>query len=94
MRERVYHQLSCLNPERSRKMGQFPYSAQLEANKKYCWCTCELTSTEPFCDGTHKTSESGKRSLHFEVAEAQEALLCGCKLTKNPPYCDGSHNCE
>lgn len=70
-------------------MGNSPYPVDLEADKKYFWCTCGLSALDPFCDGTHKGS--GKKSLHFDVTESQVALLCGCKQTKTPPYCDGTH---
>jgi CDGSH-type Zn-finger protein len=72
-------------------MEHNPIEATLEANRKYCWCTCGLSMKEPFCDGTHKTADTDKRSLHFYVDEPKKAWLCTCKQTKNPPYCDGSH---
>ena len=25
--------------------------------KKYAWCACGLSATQPFCDGSHKGSE-------------------------------------
>jgi CDGSH-type Zn-finger protein len=72
------------------KMTNSPYEVDLEAEKKYFWCTCGLSKNQPFCDGAHKGS--GLKSLHFDVPASQKVFLCGCKKTKNPPYCDGSHN--
>jgi CDGSH-type Zn-finger protein len=72
------------------KVRKSPYQADLSPEKKYFWCSCGLSQTQPFCDGAHKGS--GKKSLPFEVAVPQTAWLCGCKMTKNPPYCDGTHH--
>ncbi len=73
-------------------MTSTPIEVNLEADKKYCWCTCGLSAKEPFCDGAHKTAATDKRSLHFYVDAPTKALLCVCKKTQTPPYCDGSHN--
>lgn len=71
-------------------MQKTPYEVDLEANKKYFWCTCGLSKKQPFCDGAHKGTEL--KSLHFTPETSEKAFLCTCKKTKNPPYCDGSHN--
>ena len=31
-----------------------PEKVKLEIEKKYYWCTCGLSTKQPFCDGTHK----------------------------------------
>lgn len=55
------------------------------------WCTCGLSKTQPWCDGTHKGT--GFRSLKWTVPSTQAVYsVCQCKHTKNPPYCDGTHN--
>lgn len=69
-----------------------PFEVELEAEKKYYWCTCGKSGKDPFCDGTHKENPDGKKSLHFDVPAKKKVWLCGCKQTKTPPYCDGSHN--
>ncbi len=66
-----------------------PIAVNLEADKKYHWCSCGRSSNQPFCDGSHQGTEFNPQS--FKVEESQEAYLCQCKRTKNPPYCDGSH---
>ncbi len=66
-----------------------PYEVSVEP-KTYAWCTCGLSSKQPFCDASHKGTDF--RSLKFEITEPQTVFLCGCKQTKTPPYCDGSHH--
>ncbi len=67
-----------------------PEKVKLEIEKKYYWCTCGLSTKQPFCDGTHK-AKGEFRPMHFDVSEQKEYFLCNCKKTKNPPFCDGSH---
>ena len=53
------------------------------------WCSCGLSSHQPFCDGSHKGSAFQPVKL---LAEKSETLwLCGCKRTAAAPRCDGSH---
>ncbi len=68
-----------------------PYIEELEEGQLYSWCTCGLSQTQPFCDGSHKGITEMK-SLKFVPEKSGTVFLCGCKQTKNPPYCDGSHN--
>lgn len=67
-----------------------PEAVDLEQGKKYAWCTCGRSESQPFCDGKHKGSEF-KPQL-FTAEGSHRAYLCACKQTKNGPYCDGSHN--
>jgi CDGSH-type Zn-finger protein len=66
-----------------------PIAVQVEAGKTYAWCRCGLASKQPFCDGSHKTTDL--RPLVWQATESKEVWLCQCKKTKNPPYCDGTH---
>lgn len=68
-----------------------PCPVQLEEGKTYFWCTCGLSAKQPFCDGQHKNSDSGLKSMPFTCEKSEERWLCTCKKTKTPPYCDGSH---
>ncbi|MFC4634149.1 CDGSH iron-sulfur domain-containing protein [Dokdonia ponticola] len=77
--------------DNKKRGGDAPIACDVEAGKKYSWCTCGHSENQPFCDGSHKAAESTP-SLRFEATETKTAYLCTCKLTKNPPYCDGSHN--
>jgi len=66
-----------------------PAVLELEKGKTYAWCSCSLSKNQPFCDGSHKTTE--KRPVVFENQEIATKALCMCKKTGNSPYCDGSH---
>lgn len=66
-----------------------PAKANLERGKKYFWCACGRSASQPFCDGSHRGT--GINPLPVSVDEDTEAFLCRCKSTGNPPYCDGSH---
>jgi CDGSH-type Zn-finger protein len=67
-----------------------PYKVAVEAGKKYFWCSCGLSKTQPFCDSSHKGT--GLKSVMFEATESTIIKFCGCKHSKNGVFCDGAHN--
>jgi len=62
---------------------------ELEEGKKYAWCTCGLSESQPFCNGLHKGS--GMSPIVFTAEKTETKYFCACKQTKNAPFCDGSH---
>lgn len=66
-----------------------PYKVTLEKGKKYAWCACGRSASQPFCDGSHKVTTL--RPVVFTAEETEEVYLCGCKATGNRPRCDGTH---
>lgn len=66
-----------------------PAAVELEAGKKYYWCTCGDSSKQPFCDGSHKGTDFSPQM--FEATESKTAYLCQCKNSVNAPFCDGAH---
>jgi CDGSH-type Zn-finger protein len=66
-----------------------PYPVEVEAGKSYYWCSCGQSANQPFCDGSHKTTEF--TPVKFEATETKTVYFCGCKHTANPGFCDGSH---
>ena len=67
-----------------------PYQVAVEAGKKYAWCACGKSKSQPFCDSSHKGS--GYVPIIFTAKETGDAWLCGCKHTKSGAFCDGTHN--
>jgi len=67
-----------------------PCLVSLEAGKKYAWCTCKHSKTQPFCDGAHKGTDM--KPMVFKADKDEDVLLCACKATASGPYCDGAHN--
>lgn len=56
------------------------------------WCTCGLSKTQPYCDGSHQSTD--KKPLVEIIKEPTDKYICVCGKTKNTPFCDGSHNSE
>ena len=69
--------------------GKQPVVVELEAGKKYAWCTCGESSKQPFCDGAH--SGTSFKPHVFTAEKSGPAHLCMCKHTANVPLCDGAH---
>ena len=66
-----------------------PFGVEVEEGKAYFWCACGLSTSQPFCDGSHQGSEFVPQA--FVCAESKDYYLCQCKKSANKPYCDGSH---
>jgi len=66
-----------------------PMKVSLEKGESKYWCACGLSNGQPYCDGSHKTTDITPKV--FEAKETGDAYLCMCKQTKTPPYCDGTH---
>ena len=67
-----------------------PFLVSVEQGKRYFWCACGRSKTQPFCDGSHAGTEL--KPVSFTAEKTTDVLLCGCKHTKVGPYCDGAHN--
>ncbi|WP_284380743.1 CDGSH iron-sulfur domain-containing protein [Litoribrevibacter albus] len=72
------------------RASDVPFGVEVEAGKRYFWCACGRSQTQPFCDGSHKGTEFVP--VKYEADETTLVFFCGCKSTNNPPLCDGSHN--
>ena len=69
--------------------ARHPVAVDLEKDQEYYWCTCGLSENQPFCDGSHSSTDFKPQT--FSPDEDGEAWLCQCKHSQNAPYCDGSH---
>jgi CDGSH-type Zn-finger protein len=67
-----------------------PFPVTVEAGRKYVWCACGRSASQPFCDGSHKST--GIVPVVFRADETDTLWFCGCKQTRQPPFCDGSHS--
>lgn len=66
-----------------------PFMEHVEPGKKYFWCACGLSKSQPFCDGSH--AGTGISPVLYKAEESKKMAFCGCKHTKNAPFCDGTH---
>ncbi|XP_059155393.1 uncharacterized protein LOC131940679 [Physella acuta] len=95
-----YHP-DMLSPEpvKGKVFERMPLRVDLEAGKKYMFCTCGYSKTQPFCDSSHKAPNFMStrphhiryRPMPFQVEETKEYWLCMCKQSNKRPFCDGSH---
>lgn len=68
--------------------GRGPLALKVERGTHW-WCSCGLSSHQPFCDGSHKGS--GFQPVKFVADEERTVRWCMCKHSSTPPFCDGSH---
>jgi CDGSH-type Zn-finger protein len=74
--------------EEPRVFDRKPQVMQLEAGD-WWWCACGLSSTQPFCDGSHKGTGLGP--VKITLTESKTVALCNCKHSGDKPFCDGTH---
>jgi len=65
-----------------------PYVIE-ESARRIAWCQCGLSTNQPYCDGSHKTTDI--RPIIVDLAENKRVAWCGCKHSGKKPYCDGAH---
>jgi CDGSH-type Zn-finger protein len=73
-----------------KRAGDIPLAIEVEAGKRYAWCTCGLSTKQPLCDGKHKPTDMRPQIYIAEKSETK--YFCCCKETNGAPFCDGSHN--
>ena len=40
--------------KKGKRAGESPIGINVIEGKSYFWCTCGISSKQPFCDGSHK----------------------------------------
>ncbi len=63
---------------------------EVKGGKRYWWCRCGRSRTQPFCDGSHVGTEF--LPIEFVADQDAEVIFCGCKHSANAPFCDGTHS--
>ena len=86
--EAIYH-YSVKIMEEPKIAAKEPIAVEVEAGKKYFFCSCGQSANQPFCDGSH--SKTNLNNIAFTAEKTGKVYLCGCKQTSNQPFCDGSH---
>lgn len=80
---------------RAKVANRGPYGVRVQAGKTYFYCTCGLSKTQPFCDGSHVTFNATHGTsfepIRFVAEQARTVWFCGCKQSKTMPLCDGTH---
>jgi len=67
-----------------------PFPVEVEAGKRYFFCTCGRSARQPFCDGSH--AGTSFQPIAFVPDASGTVNFCGCKSSDTLPLCDGSHN--
>jgi CDGSH-type Zn-finger protein len=70
--------------------GYYPVSVYLYRGKKYDWCSCGHSWSNPFCNGQCKFITTRCRPIAFNVSESGYYKLCNCKQSANAPFCNGT----
>jgi CDGSH-type Zn-finger protein/mannose-6-phosphate isomerase-like protein (cupin superfamily) len=63
---------------------------EVTAGRRYLWCSCGRSKSQPFCDGSH--AGTGFLPIAFKAERNEDVIFCGCKHTRTGPFCDGTHS--
>jgi CDGSH-type Zn-finger protein len=66
------------------------YYYEVKAGKRYLWCACGRSKSQPFCDGSHAGTDF--LPVVFMAKQDEDVIFCGCKQTGTGPFCDGAHS--
>jgi len=55
----------------------------------YYWCSCGLSANQPYCDGSHSSTDL--MPVQYEIKEDRKVAWCACKHSGKKPLCDGTH---
>ncbi|HRY05646.1 MAG TPA: CDGSH iron-sulfur domain-containing protein [Hyphomicrobiaceae bacterium] len=67
-----------------------PFVVEVKEGVHYRWCSCGLSKSQPWCDGTHVGTQFAP--IEFEAPVSGKFYMCGCKRSDNKPFCFG--NCR
>ena len=67
-----------------------PKAVELKAGETVWWCSCGRSDNQPFCDGSHASTDL--EPLPWKAPRDGVVWFCRCKRTAAAPLCDGSHS--
>ena len=59
--------------------GKEPAKVEVESGKSYLWCRCGRSSTQPYCDGSHRGTNISPLKI-----EPKKLGLRGCVSVNRP----------
>merc|ERR1711879_157494 len=76
-----------------------PMPVPVKAGEEYFWCSCGISKSKPFCDGSQAAKlPNGVCNVAVTFAHEVSELVnwCLCKETTTAPLCDGAQrqNCN
>jgi CDGSH-type Zn-finger protein len=66
-----------------------PFPVMVEKGRRYFWCACGRSASQPFCDGSHKGTAF--TPVAYTAVKDEYVWFCGCKRSGERPLCDGTH---
>ena len=81
------------NPTKGLFMGyeNSPIFSDETPGKKFFYTFVE-SAKKPYCDGSHRSKNTGKSPKEFTIEETRRYVICDCGRTGNSPFCDGTHS--
>ena len=66
-----------------------PFGVVVEIGKTYWWCACGRSTSQLFCDGSHKGTDF--EPVRYVAEDDVMVAFCGCKRSRYKPRCDDTH---
>ena len=67
----------------------YPMHVAVQQGKKYYWCSCGMSATQPWCDGSHKGTDM--KPIEWVAPSNTKYNFCMCKQSKTKPICNLTH---
>lgn len=79
----------CIVSEEAVVAGKGPFGVVVEQGKTYWWCAYGRSTSQPFCDGSHKGTDL--EPVKYVAEDDVMVAFCGCKRSRLKPRCDDTH---
>jgi len=60
-----------------------PYEIEVEEGKRYFWCACGHSSKQPFCDGSHSSTEF--KPVVYRATETKKLYFLRLQTIRSRP---------